>query len=291
MSSNGAAARALFLEAARAVRLPSKSRLVMPVGIILCEHAHAVWILILGCISLLSAAVLQPADWVPMRWPYSDVESLELLAGGPINCLLIKNIDPSFSTAAAQRGIATLAVITADEDRITALRNAARVKPAGIVLEGNSPYETAATLPVIALTARSGLRLTSPVAGTYQGVWPGVEILESGAIKAGPTGSAWIDTNTGFLRLVRAGYSGVFWIANSPPPRTIITADRYLQVIADAACAGARWVVALDDDFAARLHRRQPQVLDGWRRMLEMVRYLTCSQPVKGQRGRSRGKC
>ena len=43
-----------------------------------------------------------------------------------------------------------------------------------------------------------------PIVGTYQGVWPGIQIQEDGHAKAGPTGSAWVDTNTGFVRAARA---------------------------------------------------------------------------------------
>ena len=34
--------------------------------------------------------------------------------------------------------------------------------------------------------------------------------------------------------------------------------QNYLQAIADAAISGARWVVALDDDFSARLLKSDP---------------------------------
>ena len=38
------------------------------------------------------------------------------------------------------------------------------------------------------------------VLGTYQGVWPGIAVTRTAPSKRGPTGSVWIDTNTGFLR-------------------------------------------------------------------------------------------
>ena len=54
---------------------------------------------------------------------------------------------------------------------------------------------------MIELTLRSKMNLNSPspVIGTYQGVWAGIQVTDAGASKAGPSGSAWIDTNTGFL--------------------------------------------------------------------------------------------
>ena len=56
-------------------------------------------------------------------------------------------------------------------------------------------------------------------------------------------------SNSGFLRAVRVWGDTAVWIANEPPPKTIVTGSRYLQAIADAAMAGARWVLALDGDF------------------------------------------
>src|SRR5262245_61586180 len=45
---------------------------------------------------LVCAAVPKPADWVPVRWPWTDVPSLELLAGSPVNCLLLKDSPAEF---------------------------------------------------------------------------------------------------------------------------------------------------------------------------------------------------
>ena len=232
--------------------------------------------------TLLDASVPQPSDWVPVRWPWSDAKSLELLADSPINCLLLKTYTADLVAAAAKRGLVVLVVISSG-GAIGAAHNALAVGAAGIVLEGSFPDSAVADVrraaggaPVIQLTARSNLPLGSkvPIIGTYQGVWPGIAIEENGAKKAGPTGSTWIDTNTGFLRAVRAWGDAALWIANEPPPKTIITGERYLQVIADAGFSGARWVLALDDDFAARLNNRQAAAMRDWRRITNMVRYF-----------------
>src|ERR1035437_1081045 len=240
------------------------------------------WAALLSFATLLDASVPQPSDWVPVRWPWSDAKSLELLADSPINCLLLKTYTADLVTAAAKRGLVVLVVISSG-GAIGAAYNALAVGAAGIVLEGSFPDSAVADVrraaggaPVIQLTARSNLPLGSkvPIIGTYQGVWPGIAIEENGAKKAGPTGSTWIDTNTGFLRAVRAWGDAALWIANEPPPKTIITGERYLQVIADAGFSGARWVLALDDDFAARLNNRQAAAMRDWRRITNMVRYF-----------------
>ncbi len=239
------------------------------------------WAALLSFAALLSASA--PSDWVPARWPWSDAKSLELLADSPINCLLLKTYSADLAAAAANRGLAVLVVISNPGDAIDAARKALAAGATGIVLEGSFPDGTAAavermagTAPVIQLTARGRLPLGSkvPIIGTYQGVWPGIEIEENGAARAGPTGSTWIDTNTGFLRAVRAWGDAALWIANAPPSRTIVSGDRYLQAIADAAISGARWVLALDDDFAARLNGRQAAAMRDWRRIMSLMRYF-----------------
>ena len=133
-----------------------------------------------------------------------------------------------------------------------------------------------AGLPTIHLTSRRKMQLGSgdPIIGTVQGVWPGIAPEEAGAHKAGPTSSAWIDTNTGFLRAVRAWGGSTVWIANTPPEKTVITTARYLQAIADAAIIGARWVIAFDGDLAARLGRREEAAVGTWKRMGALLAYF-----------------
>ena len=238
------------------------------------------WTTILGLLPLLCASVSQPSDWVPARWPWSEAKSLELLADSPVNCLLLKTYSADFVAAAAKRGLVTLAVVSPGVDAVAAARNALGAKVNGIVMEGDFPVgETAAVkqaagdATVIELPARSRLQLGSkaPIIGTYQGVWPGVAAMES---NAGPTGSTWIQTNTGFIRAVRAWGGGMLWIANEPPPKTVVTSTRYRQAIADAAMSGARWVMAFDNDFAARLHDREEQAMGDWRAINQVLRYF-----------------
>ncbi len=255
------------------------------------------------CEGVLSSAVPRPADWVPVRWPWNDVKSLELLSGTAINCLLLKTYPEAFVAAAAARGLVTLALLTPGGDVVAAARRALDAKTSGIVLEGEFPEgaaagvrEAAAGAPVIELTARNRMALGSaaPVIGTYQGVWPGITIDEDGSKKSGPTASVWIDTNTGFLRAVRAwdtagaGGDTAVWIANQPPAKMAITGSRYLQVIADAGISGGRWVLALDEDFAGRLARRDAAALVDWKRIAVLTAYF--EQHPEWRRMRESGK-
>jgi len=210
---------------------------------------------VLGLIPLVHAEIPKPASWVPARWPWADARSLDLLDGSPVNCLLLKSPPAEFVAAAKARGVVVLAIGGDPDD---------------LVLTGEPG------LPTIHLTTRRKMALGSsdPIIGTTQGVWPGIAPEEAGAHKAGPTSSVWIDTNTGFLRAVRAWGPATVWIANTPPEKTVITTARYLQAIADAAIIGARWVIALDSDLAARLDRREEAAMGTWKRMGALLDYF-----------------
>jgi hypothetical protein len=217
-----------------------------------------------------------PADWVPARWSWPEAKTLDLLKDTPVNCLLVE-WKPSaaaqisqFATAAAARGIATLAVVRQGGDAAAA----AKTEVSGIVLEGDFDAPPAKLdVPVIEITSRARMQFSgnAAVLGTYQGVWPGVRAGENA--HAGPSAGAWIDTNSGFLGFARAWGNHAIWIASLPPKDTVITAERYMQVIADAAMTGARWVVAFDDDFAAKLYRGDENTVRKWKSIAGILQY------------------
>jgi hypothetical protein len=222
-----------------------------------------------------SALGANPKDWVPARWGSTDPKTLALLKDTPINCLLLEwkpdaaqNIT-KFATAAAEQGIATLAVIRQPADAAAAAK--ADVK--GIALEGDFDAPIQVSIPIVEISSREHMKLggDAPVIGTYQGVWPGVRTGEQA--NAGPSAAAWIDTNKGFLDFVRAWGNRSVWIANLPPKDTVVTTERYMQVVADAAITGARWVIALDDDFARKLYSGDDQTIRKWKRITGIVQY------------------
>lgn len=223
-----------------------------------------------------------PHEWVPARWYWSAPASLDLLDGTPVNCLLVKSWDAALAARAAERGVALLAAVKPGEDAVAQARRAAADKLAGVVLEGDFPEGTAARVReaapgavVVEMASRNHMRLDAaqPVAATYQGLWPGVQVLEDGAAKAAPTGSPWIDTNSGFIRAALAWGPKAVWLGHLPPEKTIVTGERYLQAIADAAMAGGRWVIALDADFAARLEKREAAAARDWKRMMDLLAF------------------
>ena len=154
---------------------------------------------------------------------------------------------------------------------------------AGLVLEGDFSDQSRRNLrdaaltkklPVIEMGRRSDMRLGSgdPILATGQGVWPGIRLEEDGKIHAAPSGGPWIDTNAGFLAYAQAVGNSMLWLGNRPPDGAAVTPERYIQAAADARVCGARWVLALDDDFAARLLKRDAKALAGW---AKISRYLS----------------
>lgn len=238
-----------------------------------------------------------PPDWVPARWHSNDPKSLELIAQTPINCLLVERSDwaATFNKRAADRGIATLGLVHPGTDAVEQARQAAGLGMTGVVLEGDFDPGVRNALSdskilTIELPPRAKMPLgdqSAPAIGTYQGVWPGIQIDEGGAAKSAPSGAPWIDTNTGFLRFVRAYTSKPLWIANTPPPKTAVTVQRYLQVIADAETAGARWVLALDDDLSRRLLGGDAKALADWKRMAAELKFYESHKEWRAMRPHS----
>src|SRR5579884_4177844 len=216
-------------------------------------------------------------SWIPARWYSHDPASLDLLTKyTPVNCVLLEKADWSapFNAAAAQRGIATLGIVHRSADALEEGRRAAAQGMTGVVLLGDFPDGAVAALEdskilTIDLPSRSHLRLHQHprVIGTYQGVWPGIQVQENGISVSAPSGAPWIDTNTGFLRFLRAIRSEPIWIANKPPDKTVITPERYVQAVADAETAGAHWVLALDDDFSKRLLASDTRTVAAWQQI------------------------
>jgi hypothetical protein len=231
---------------------------------------------------LLTAA----ANWVPMRWTAADPASLAILKGTPVNCLLLEKaaVNPKTVEAATKSGIETMAVIGAGatEEQV---QSASAMKLKGVVFEGDYAADAAARLRKVAtdsglltidLPPRSKMRFDAalPVVGTYEGVWPGIRVEEEGAAKAAPSGGPWIDTNSGFLRFVRAATDAPVWIGVRPPAGSAITAERYMQAISDAAIVGARWILALDEDLQRRLLAGEEPALKAWQRIVGLLSYF-----------------
>ena len=107
-----------------------------------------------------------------------------------------------------------------------------------------------------------------------KGSGPAFEWKRKSAAKAARSGGPWIDTNSGFLRFVRAATDAPVWIGVRPPAGSVVTPERYMQAISDAAIVGARWIVALDEDFQRRLLAGEAPAVRGWQRMVGILSYF-----------------
>ena len=82
-------------------------------------------------------------------------------------------------------------------------------------------HEAAAKLRLTAIDLLRAFKMkiddSQPIVGTYQGVWPGIQVEEGGTAKAAPSGAPWINTNSGFLRFMRSATTAPLWIGVRPP--------------------------------------------------------------------------
>lgn len=211
----------------------------------------------------------------PIRWPFSDLKTLDLVAGASINCLLLEQHqwEKPLIARARELKLTALGIVRKEADAV----KAASAGLDGIVLEGEFDNAAIERLkPAAVLTPRHRIPWDAPVPviGTHQGLWPGIHVEKDGAARAAPTGAPWIDTNTGFLRFACVLTDKPFWIANTPPPKNVFPVERYLQAIADAAVSGAQWVISLDEDFAQRLQGGDGSALRDWRRIVEVAQHF-----------------
>jgi hypothetical protein len=222
---------------------------------------------------------------VPARWFSAEPKSLDLLRDSPVNCLLLEQPQwsPAFLAEANKRNLAAYAVIHPSAAPMDQARRAVELRFPGAVLEGRfhravadrlAAYLKDSRLNVVRLGLRSDIRFDSgdSIIGTFQGVWPGIQEGQDEA-KSAPSGTPWIDTNTGFLRFVRASTTAPVWIANTPPDGKSFAAERYIQAIGDAAMTGAHWVVALDSDFQKRLLSGNQRALGDWKHINQALAF------------------
>ncbi|HUQ95564.1 MAG TPA: hypothetical protein VM120_28055 [Bryobacteraceae bacterium] len=172
-------------------------------------------------------------ECAPMRWISAAPDSLDLMKATPVNCLLLEEEQWTLADAAKKRHLVTLGVArNADQ-----AARASKAPVDGVLLEGGFSRMREGAKPVIALPPRRAMRLDSqaPVAGTMQGVWPGIEIEHGGkgAVSTAAPGA-----------------------------------------IADAAAVGAHWVAALDGTFSRKLLKKDPVTLREWTRIAAHLQVL-----------------
>ena len=239
-------------------------------------------------LAAISIAATPPENLIPARWPSSDAGTLAVLRESPINCLLVPEAHWSneFLKAAHARNLTVLGLIAPGSAALPRARRATDLGLDGVVLEGAFAQPEVQAVrseltKLTKLTVELGLRGLIPldahapaIIGTHQGVWAGINSHEDGEVKAAPSGAPWIDTNAGFLRFVRANTTRPFWLAAKPPPKTIVSLSRYLQMIADTAMVGARWVIHFEDANFARLTSGDAKAISDFKRINQVLEFF-----------------
>lgn len=142
----------------------------------------------------------------------------------------------------------------------------------GLVLDGDFPPDFAASLRgypglviPISRDAASGPVVALP------GMRPGARNLADMGIRAGASAEPWIDSNIWLVRSFRFGPEWhPVWVNQEPNPAS---EGDYIRCVADAAVAGGRWIVALDDDLRTNLFHRNADALGAWRRIASYLQF------------------
>ncbi len=228
-------------------------------------------------------------DCTPARWRDPAPESLELIRGTPVNCLLVEETAwrKGLLDAAREMGLLTLAVVRGGS--VEAAERAVSLGAEGIAAQGPRAAALVAWVQerkrtLVEIVPRHELQFErgTAVIATYEGLWAGVRAESEDHAHARPTGGPWIETNTGMLRFLRAAAPAgtAVWMAHEAPqaPQPV---SRYVQAVADAAVCGARWVLDFDPDFWRRVRAGEPKGKRDWARFLAAVRFFEQNETMK----------
>ena len=225
------------------------------------------------------------------RW--YEPATLSLLEDSPANCLLVTWSAPAdaaveaeqqqlvkvYAESAHKRSLAVLGLVYAPGDASKIAVDAARAALDGIVLEGEFAPEfraalrkAAGTLLVveIAKCAASWRSKSAPIIA-IAGVAPRARNLSEMGIRGAPSSEPWIESNIWLVRAVGlSSPSRPVWISSQLENASAID---YRRAVADAAAAGGRWVVSLDDALRAKLRARDASALEAWRRLSSYLKF------------------
>ena len=226
-----------------------------------------------------------------------DTATLDLLEGSPVNCLLVtwsagadaelertqQRLVKAYTSEAHKRGVAVLGLVYPGSDPSKFVAAASDARLDGLVLDGEFPggfaeqvrealasANSAAVVIPIVKDAASGRTARRPVLAV-EGVSPNARNLSDMGIRGAPSSESWIESNVWLVRSFRLGQDWrPIWISYQPDRGT---AGDYARFAADAAVAGGRWILALDDGLRAKLRSKDATAVATWRRLGAILQF------------------
>jgi len=226
------------------------------------------------------------------RW--YEPSTLSLLDDSSVNCLLVtwsasaeaaveaeqQQLIKIYAEAAHRHGLAVLGIVYSPGNASEIAADAARAALDGLVLEGEFPPEFATALRKaagamlvieIAKDAASWRSKPAQIIAVVGEAPSGRNLSEMG-IRGSPSSQPWIESNIWLVHSFRLiSPSRPVWIS-SQIEKAASTIE-YARAMADAAAAGGRWIVSLDDALRAKLRTRDPSALETWHRLSSYLRF------------------
>jgi len=220
--------------------------------------------------------------------------TLSLLEDSPANCLLVTWSAPAdaaveaeqqqlvrlYTEAAHKRGLAVLGLVYGPGDAANIAADAAWAALDGLVLEGESAPEFPAALRKaagsmlviqIATDAAAWRWKPAPIVAVA-GVAPSARNLSEMGIRGAPSSEPWIQSNLWLVRsFVLASPSRPVWISSQLENASTVD---YARAIADAAAAGGRWIISLDDALRVQMRARNDAALQVWRSLSSYLKFV-----------------
>ena len=224
-----------------------------------------------------------------LKW--AEPESLELLRGTAINCLIVPWAAGVAEDEEQQRQLQPLLA----RARVLGLQVVGRVQqPADLknsatwgdilslsALALPSLPETVLVQPVIEWAERDKINwnASSTAVALTDCVWPGIRGnagRNGTAAVAGPTGIPWLDTNAWLSQWARQRCeSKSLWLAFEPAmTESAVDAASYRLALADSESCGARWIVSLDDRLRLALYDQQAAASEQWKQIIEVIAFF-----------------
>ncbi|HET9405676.1 MAG TPA: hypothetical protein VFO39_00415 [Candidatus Sulfotelmatobacter sp.] len=225
------------------------------------------------------------------RW--YEPATLKLLEDSPANCLLVTWSAPAdaaieaaqqqlvkvYAEEAHKRGLVVLGLVYAAGDASKIAADASRTALDGLVLDGEFAPEFPAALRQaagsmsvieIAKDAAPWRWKPAPIVAVT-GVAPSGRNLSEMGIRGTPSSEPWIESNIWLVRSFGfASPSGPVWISSDLEKASALD---YARAVADAAAAGGRWIVSLDDALRLKLRARDASALELWRRLSSYLKF------------------